>query len=220
MDNSTRATLATGLAAGYVVGRTKNGKLALILASLALGRSLDPKALIGQGVSKLAKNPEFAHLSEQLRGQLLGNGRSVLSDVANRGVTSLAGAVQERTSSLLDVEPDEKPEAEESDEDTYEAEDEQDGQEDEEDQEMWDEDEEPEAEEEEEEEEEEEPARAARRRPAKRARAGKPTDRKPGPKNPPAKRAMDRKSADRRAGTKKASSKGSAARSARSSGRR
>jgi len=211
MDTSTRAILAAGIAAGYVVGRTKKGKLALGIVALAVGRSLDPKDLISQGVSKVAENPELARLSEQIRGQLLGNGRSALSDVADRGLASLTGILQDQARSPLDGEADEE---EEPDEDVYEDEDEETGQDTEEDQEVWDEDEEPEAREE-----EEEPARPARRRPAKKARAEKPTDRKPGPKNPPAKKAMARKAADRKAAAKKAASKRAEARDERRGGR-
>lgn len=85
MDSSTRATLAVGVAAGYVVGRTKHEKLALSLLSLVTGRALDPVALIGQGIRKLAETPQFEQFGE-----------------------SLTGVLEQRTRSLLDSEPDEE----------------------------------------------------------------------------------------------------------------
>lgn len=182
MDTTTRAALAAALAAGYVIGRTKQGKLALGLLAVASGKSLDPKALIGEGVKKLSENPQFAQLGEQVRGELLASGREALSEVTNRGVASLGEALQQRMLSLTGA-PEDEEEGLEEEEPEYEDED------------VEDEDEDVEAE-------EPEPARPSRRRPAKSTKAEKPTDRKPGPKNPPAKRAMARKAAERKPGPK------------------
>ncbi|MFE4370387.1 hypothetical protein ACFRMN_19505 [Streptomyces sp. NPDC056835] len=200
MDTSTKATLAAGVAAGYVVGRTKNGKLALVLLSAVAGRSLDPLSLIGQGVRKLAESPQFGQLGEQVRGELLNSGRSALSGMANRRVTSLTEALQQRTRSLLESEAEEEPEgAEEEPEEDEEAED---------------------RSAEAEEDDTEEPPRRSRRRPSRSASAEKPTDRKPGPKNPPAKKAMEKKAADRKAAKDKASGRTAARKPVASRGRR
>ncbi|MFJ6854113.1 histone protein [Streptomyces sp. NPDC091271] len=185
MDTTTRAALAAALAAGYVIGRTKQGKLALGLLAVASGKSLDPKALIDEGVKRLSENPQFAQLGEQVRGELLASGRQALSEVTNRGVASLGEALQQRMLSLTGAPEDE--EEPEYDEDVEEEEEE--------------EEEEP-PDDEDVEAEEPEPSRPSRRRPAKQAKAEKPTDRKPGPKNPPAKRAMARKAAERKPGPK------------------
>ncbi|MFD7090139.1 hypothetical protein [Streptomyces sp. NPDC056730] len=206
MDTSTKATLAAGVAAGYVVGRTKNGKLALGLLSVVAGRSLDPVALIGQGIRKLAESPQFGQLSEQVRGELLTSGRSALSGLTNRGVASVTDALQQRTRSLLESEADSEAEDEEPDEEF--------------DEESAPEEPEEEAEEAEEEEEEEEPPRRPRRRPTRQAPAEKPTDRKPGPKNPPAKKAMEKKAADRKAAKDKAPGRSAAKKPPAGRGRR
>jgi hypothetical protein len=123
MDTNTKATLAAGMAAGYVVGRTKKGKLALSLASLVAGRSLDPASLIGQGVRKLAQSPQFGELGAQVRTELLGTGRSAVTGVANRGAASLTEALRKRTQALLDSE-DEEGEEDEDAEDAEGADDE------------------------------------------------------------------------------------------------
>ncbi|MFJ1576722.1 hypothetical protein [Streptomyces sp. NPDC088182] len=211
MDTSTKATLAAGVAAGYVVGRTKNGKLALGLLSVVAGRSLDPLSLIGQGIRKLAESPQFGQLSDQVRGELLTSGRSALSGMTNRGVASVTDALQQRTRSLLESEGDSEAEDEESDEEPDEESYEDSASE---------EPEEEEEEEEEVEEEEEEPPRRARRRPTRQAPAEKPTDRKPGPKNPPAKKAMEKKAADRKAAKDKAPGRSAAKKPPAGRGRR
>ncbi|MFJ2671696.1 hypothetical protein [Streptomyces sp. NPDC087525] len=211
MDTSTKATLAAGVAAGYVVGRTKNGKLALGLLSVVAGRSLDPLSLIGQGIRKLAESPQFGQLSDQVRGELLTSGRSALSGMTNRGVASVTDALQQRTRSLLESEADSEAEDEEPDEEPDEESYEDSASE---------EPEEEEEEEEEVEEEEEEPPRRARRRPTRQAPAEKPTDRKPGPKNPPAKKAMEKKAADRKAAKDKAPGRSAAKKPPAGRGRR
>ncbi|MEU2675678.1 hypothetical protein ABZ638_02195 [Streptomyces sp. NPDC007107] len=211
MDTTTRATLVAALAAGYVIGRTKQGKLALGLLAVASGKTLDPKALIEEGVRKLSENPQFAQLGEQVRGELLTSGREALSEMTNRSVASLSENLQQRMLSLTEA-----PGGEEEDEDSY-AEDEEEPEYDEEmeeDEEESSDDEGVEEAEEPEEPEESEPARPSRRRTAQRSRPEKPTDRKPGPKNPPAKRAMARKAAERKPGPKNPPAKKAMARKA------
>ncbi|WP_329172364.1 hypothetical protein [Streptomyces sp. NBC_01477] len=215
MDKNTKATLAAAAAAGYVVGRTKKGKLALSVLSLVAGRSLDPMALIGQGVRKLADSPPFDQLGDQIGGQLLDSGRSAVSGMTSRGVESLTSALQERTRSLLDTEEDadeDEAEADETDE-ANEADDEEVDEAAEEDEaENGDEEQdeatgEEEEEEEEEEAEEEEPSKPRRRPAGKKAAGRKAPSRKPGPKNPPARKAV------KTAAAKKAASKKPPARS-------
>jgi hypothetical protein len=122
MDKSTKATLAAGMTAGYVVGRTKKGKLALSLLSIAAGRSLDPAALLGQGMRKLARSPQFTELSEHLRRELLDTGRGAVKSRANGGVEALTEALRRRTETLLKTE-DEDAAAADEDEDAAEDED-------------------------------------------------------------------------------------------------
>lgn len=186
MDTSTRATVVAALAAGYVIGRTKQGKLALSLLAFASGKSLDPRTLIEGGTKWLSENPQLAQLGEQVRGELLASGRGALNEVTNRGVASLGEVVQQRLLSLTGV-----PDGEVEDEDAEDAEDAED-----------------------QEEEEPKPSRPSRRRSLKRTRAERPTDRKPGPKNPPAKRAMARKAAERKPGPKNPPAKKAMARKA------
>jgi len=115
MDKSTKATLAAGMTAGYVVGRTKKGKLALSLLSIAAGRSLDPAALLGQGMRKLARSPQFTELSEHLRRELLDTGRGAVKSRANVGVEALTEALRRRTETLLKTEDEDAADDEDED---------------------------------------------------------------------------------------------------------
>lgn len=102
MDNGTKVSLTAALAAGYLLGRTRKGKLAIGLASLVAGRHipLDPREAVGLGMRKLAENPQFAPLIEQARGEVLEAGRTALSATADRSLASLAGVLQQRTEAL------------------------------------------------------------------------------------------------------------------------
>ncbi|MEV6791786.1 hypothetical protein AB0M87_07255 [Streptomyces sp. NPDC051320] len=207
MENSKKVSIAAAMAAGYVLGRTKKGKLALGFASLVAGQQLplNPRELLALGARKLAENPQVAPLIQQARGDVVDAGRTALSAAANRRLEAVADALQQRTEALLeppaddeerDEEEDEEPEDEEPED---EAEDEA-------------EDEEPEHEEDEEEEE------PPRRRPAKRPAAKKPPTKKPPAKKPAAKKkapAPAKKTASKKPPPKKAAAKKSANRDSR-----
>jgi hypothetical protein len=198
MENNTKVSLAAAVAAGYVLGRTKKGKLAIGLASLVAGQQLplNPRDMISMGVRKLAENPQVAPLIEQVRGELLTAGRTALSAQANRRLVSVADALQQRTSALQEPpfdEDDEDREEEPEDDEAYEDEDEEG---------------EPEDDREEagEDEEDEEPRG---RRPAKRpaGAAAKAPSKKTPPKKAPAKKPAAKKPAAKKAAAKKTAAK-------------
>lgn len=193
MEDSKKVCVAAAMAAGYVLGRTKKGKLALGLAALVAGQQfpMNPKELVIMTARKLADNPTVAPLVEQARGDVLDAGRSALSATANRRLEAVADALQKRTEALLEApleadddeeEPAEQPEEEEEDEGGEE---------------------EPEEQPEEEAEDEEKrprhrPAKrpAAKKSPAKKAPAKKAPAKKAA-KKPPQKKAPAKKSANR-----------------------
>ncbi|MEV8397286.1 hypothetical protein ACWGCP_02205 [Streptomyces niveus] len=183
MEDSKKVCVAAAMAAGYVLGRTKKGKLALGLAALVAGQQIpmNPRELVILTARKLAENPTVAPLVEQARGEVLGAGRSALSASANRRLEAVADALQQRTEALLEEpleadeeeeEPEEQPEEDEEDE-------------------------------EEEEEEEKRPRRrsakrpAAKKAPAKKTAAKKAPAKKKAAKKPPPKKAPAKKSANR-----------------------
>ncbi|MFF5088942.1 hypothetical protein [Streptomyces niveus] len=171
MEDSKKVCVAAAMAAGYVLGRTKKGKLALGLAALVAGQQfpMNPKELVIMTARKLADNPTVAPLVEQARGDVLTAGRSALSATANRRLEAVADALQKRTEALLEAPL-------EADEDEEEAEEEE-------------EEEAPEEQPEEDEEEEEEEEKRPRHRPAKRPAAKKAPAKKTAAKKAPAKKA-------------------------------
>ncbi|EST32187.1 hypothetical protein N566_20210 [Streptomycetaceae bacterium MP113-05] len=97
--------LALAIAGGYLLGRSKKGKLALAAASLVLGRrkGLNPQRLLTEGLRKLSGSPEFAQLNDQLRGELVTAGRSLVTAAANRRLDSLSSALHDRTDALSGI---------------------------------------------------------------------------------------------------------------------
>ncbi|MEV8340052.1 hypothetical protein [Streptomyces niveus] len=195
MEDSKKVCVAAAMAAGYVLGRTKKGKLALGLAALVAGQQIpmNPRELVILTARKLAENPTVAPLVEQARGEVLGAGRSALSASANRRLEAVADALQQRTEALLE-EPLEADEAEEEEEPEEEPE---------------------EQSEEYEEEEEEGEETPPRRRPAKRAAAKKSPAKKAPAKKAAAKKAPAKKKAAKKSPPKKAPAKKSANRDSR-----
>uniref|UniRef100_A0AAU3GKN7 Histone protein n=1 Tax=Streptomyces sp. NBC_01401 TaxID=2903854 RepID=A0AAU3GKN7_9ACTN len=195
MENSKKVALAAAVSAGYVLGRTKKGKLALGVASFVMGQQLplNPRDAIILGARKLADNPAVAPLVEQARGEVLDAGRAALSATANRRLEAVADALQERTEALLEgphEEGEEEPEREDSEEEPEHEDSDEESESEDSDEESEDEDEEPE---------EEEPPR---RRPAKRAAAKKPPAKKAAP-GKPAKKAAAKKPPPEKATAKK-----------------
>ncbi|GES33685.1 hypothetical protein AB0G60_26935 [Streptomyces angustmyceticus] len=205
METDTKVTLAAALAAGYVLGRTKKGKLAIGVASMVAGQALSPRELIGQALRSLAATPQAAQLMDQVRGELLESGRTALSATADRSLGALAGALQKRTSALQGPPEDEEPaEGEEpaEDEEEGEAEDEEGPADDEE--ESADESEEAEGEEE----------KPSGRRPEKSSASRARTTKSPG-KKAPAKKAASGKPAAKKKSAKKTAAKKTSRRTSR-----
>ncbi|RII17917.1 hypothetical protein DSC45_13515 [Streptomyces sp. YIM 130001] len=120
MDNQSKVALASAVVGGYVLGRTKKGRLALSVATYLAGRrfALEPRQMAAQGLRKLGEMPQFAPLQEQLREEVLGAGRQAVTAGANRSLYSLADAIGERTARLSGApEPDEEPEEDDQPED-------------------------------------------------------------------------------------------------------
>ena len=102
MTGNSKATLVAVAAGGYLLGRTKKGKLALTVAVFLAGRRLltDPKQLLTEGLRKLSQSPQFSQLSEQVRDDVLGAGAAALRGVVDRRVEALCDRIHERTAAL------------------------------------------------------------------------------------------------------------------------
>ncbi|MFJ8884100.1 histone protein [Streptomyces sp. NPDC102402] len=99
MDDQAKAALAAAVVGGYVLGRTRKGRLAISVATYLAGRrfGLGPRQLAAEGMRRLAEIPQFAELQEQLRGEVLDVGRQAVAAVANRGLATLADGISDRT---------------------------------------------------------------------------------------------------------------------------
>ncbi|WP_310723827.1 histone protein [Streptomyces sp. N2A] len=229
MNERTKIMLAAAMAGGYVLGRTKKGRLALTAASYLAGRQsgLDPRQLVSDSVRKLGDIPQVADLGDQLRGEVMDAGRKALTSAATRQLASLAETLQDRTRRLqLGPEEYEDEEEEEYEEEPGEEEEEPEEEEEEEEGAYDREDEEEPDEEEEEEEEDEEPPRrgggARGERAPEKKTAGKQAPAKKAAKKAPARKAAAKKApaAKKTAKTaKKAPAKKSAAKKTASRGR-
>lgn len=98
--------VALGVTGGYLLGRTKKFRLALMLGGLMAGRRVgSPRQLLAQGAELLRGSPEFARLSEELRGRLLDAGKQAAVAVATQQVDSLTERVSKRLGALGDHHP-------------------------------------------------------------------------------------------------------------------
>ena len=97
------ARVALGVASGYLLGRTKKMKLALMIAGMAAGRQAGgPGALLRQGKDLLGQSPELTRLSGALRGRLMDAGKAAAMAVVTRQVESLTDRVGQRVESLAE----------------------------------------------------------------------------------------------------------------------
>lgn len=116
------AQVGLAVAAGYVLGRYHKGKWALALAAMGAGKRLPgPQgAVLEQGKKLLSSNPVVGHLTQEVREQLVGAGRSALTSAASRRIESFSDALRDRTEQMrgtggdqaADEEPGEEPEEE------------------------------------------------------------------------------------------------------------
>ena len=161
--------IAAGVASGYLLGRMKKLRLAVMVGSLLAGQRIatNPQALLAQGQKLAEQSPELQRLQEQVRDRLV---------EAAKGA-AVASATQRLELMTRSLRGDEQDDDEYEDDGDYEDEPE---------------DEEYDEEPEEEEPEEEEPA--AKKAPAKKAAAKKAPAKKSAAKKAPAKKSAAKKS--------------------------
>ena len=94
------ARVALGVAGGYLLGRTKKMKLAVMLGGMAAGRRAGgPGQLLAQGTKLLGQSPELARLTDELRGRLLEAGKGAAVAMATRQVENLTERAMTRAGS-------------------------------------------------------------------------------------------------------------------------
>lgn len=99
MNDQTK--IATAVIAGYLLGRTKQGKRALRIALWLGGGTSGVASTLGQqGLGRLEANPALAALLTQIRGPLVDAGRKALTSALENRANSLADTLHSRTESL------------------------------------------------------------------------------------------------------------------------
>lgn len=90
MDNRLVTALAVG--AGYVLGRTRKGRLGLGVGGMVLGKRLrtGPQQLLSAANEQLLKNPQLKAVGDQVREDLRGVGKAATGAVVSRRMDSLA----------------------------------------------------------------------------------------------------------------------------------
>ena len=192
-----------GVAAGYLLGRTKKMRLAITLGSMLAGRRVasNPIGLVRQASEVVEKNPQLAELQQRITGELFDAARSAAITSASSRLESANRALLSRRSNDDEADDEyddydgEDEQYDDADEDYEDDADEDDSEDDAED----DEDESDEGDEDESDEGDEPKGsrsrRTSSRRPAKKSPAKKSPARKSAAKKPTAKKSTAEKSA-------------------------
>ncbi|MGW5663756.1 hypothetical protein ACWEWG_27325 [Streptomyces sp. NPDC003758] len=90
------AKIGAAVLGGYLLGRTKKGKLALSLGAAMAGSRMRP----GQVGKLLQDSPVLGNVSKQVRGELASAGKAAATTVLSAKAESLADALHERTAGL------------------------------------------------------------------------------------------------------------------------
>jgi hypothetical protein len=100
MSNGAKVALAVG--AGYMLGRTKKMRFALMLAAAGITGKFPtgPTQLVAHGLKSLGANADVSQLTEQLRGELLNAGRAAALSAATHQIDSLNDRLQGVTSAV------------------------------------------------------------------------------------------------------------------------
>jgi hypothetical protein len=92
----TNAKIGAAVLGGYLLGRTKKGKLALSLGAALAGSRMRP----GQVGKLLEDTPLLGNVSKQVRTELTEAGKAAATTVLSAKAESLADALHQRTEGL------------------------------------------------------------------------------------------------------------------------
>lgn len=100
MNSSLKVPLA--VAGGYILGRRKKARLALLLGAWLVGRSLHvhPVRLGREAITMAGDNPAVGKLGGEVKEQLLAAGRNAVLATANSQMEKFADRLHDRTESL------------------------------------------------------------------------------------------------------------------------
>ncbi|WP_280434020.1 hypothetical protein [Nocardia carnea] len=86
--------MAGAVGVGYVLGRTRKMKFALMLAGVGLSGRGGPQALLERTTSAVGSSPELAKITEAVRGELLDAARAAAVTAASNRIDSLNARLQ------------------------------------------------------------------------------------------------------------------------------
>ncbi|MET9021740.1 hypothetical protein ABZV93_17305 [Actinopolymorpha sp. NPDC004070] len=98
MNNSTKIALA--VVGGYVLGRRKKARFALLLGSALIGKRLDLRSLGQEAFERLSESPQFGRIRDEVTGELASTGRAAAMASLSRPLDRLADSLVERTAGL------------------------------------------------------------------------------------------------------------------------
>jgi hypothetical protein len=99
---NTGARVGLAVAAGYLLGRFHKMKWALGVAALAGRRQLPGGAggLVQQGAKLLTSSPEFAKLTDEMKGRLVEAGKAAAVAAVSSKIDSLSEGLRERSDAM------------------------------------------------------------------------------------------------------------------------
>lgn len=86
--------MAGAVGVGYVLGRTRKMKFALMLAGVGLSGRGGPQGLLERTTSAVGSSPELAKITETVRGELLEAARAAAVTAASNRIDSLNARLQ------------------------------------------------------------------------------------------------------------------------------
>ncbi|MQA17017.1 MAG: hypothetical protein GEV09_23665 [Pseudonocardiaceae bacterium] len=93
--------MALAVAGGYLLGRTKKMKLAIMLGGMAAGRRVgSPTELLTQGAGLIGGSPEVSKLADQVRADLVEAGKGAVAAAAARQIDSVSDRLHTRSEAL------------------------------------------------------------------------------------------------------------------------
>lgn len=100
MSNASKIGMA--VVGGYVLGRTKKAKLAIMLGGALAGRKLNltPAGMVSQASKVVAGSPELTRLSDAVRGRLFEAGKQAAVSAAGNRLEALTNSLVERVENL------------------------------------------------------------------------------------------------------------------------
>lgn len=107
--------IATAVAIGYALGRSRRMKLALMVGGVVLGRRMgDPKQLLAKASGAVSPTGEVGELSTALRDRLVDAAKTAALAAASKQIDTMSDNLSERAAKLRSPKPDSSEEEQES----------------------------------------------------------------------------------------------------------